>query len=220
MSEAVAVVFVLLFLIFILAAFVGLLFPRLFRNRKTGAVPGRLKVFGYCLALGFVSVVVAGVMAPPPEESEADVAARVAAEERQARQAAEAAAAAEEARRAEEESQAAAAAAAEAKQLAEAEACRNDLQCWADKHFIPATTRCSRQIERLAQYQHRWTDGFLEMKLSRFRWLDQEKGTLTYFGDKIQFQNGFGAWQNYIYQCDYEPESRSVLAVDAAPGRF
>ena len=67
-----------------------------------------------------------------------------------------------------------------------------------------------------------WTDGWLEKKFSHYRWRDQEAGILTYIGDKIRFQNGFGAWQNHVYECDVTiPGSRPfVLEVRAQPGRL
>ncbi len=97
--------------------------------------------------------------------------------------------------------------------------CRQDLNCWGNRH-ISTGVYCEDHIERLAQYSHQWTDGFLESKFSRFRWKDQSAGTLTLIGDKIQFQNGLGAWQNHTYQCDIDPETNTVLGVRASPGRL
>lgn len=98
--------------------------------------------------------------------------------------------------------------------------CRFDLQCWGDKHIFSAGVYCAEPVEKLAKYSHKWTDGVLETKFSRFRWLDKTAGTMTYIGDKIQFQNGFGAWQNYTYECDINPESKQVLEVRAFAGRM
>jgi len=109
--------------------------------------------------------------------------------------------------------------AAEAEWKKEA-ACRADLQCWGDKHGIGASIACRPYVERLAKYQFEWTDGWLETKFSRFRWRNKEKGQLTYLGDRIKFQNGFGAWQFAIYTCDYDPISGVVMNVDASPGRL
>lgn len=98
--------------------------------------------------------------------------------------------------------------------------CKGDLQCWGDKNIIGAGVYCDDYVEKLAKFSVRWTDGTLEPKFSRFRWLDQETGTLTYVGDKIQFQNGFGAYQAYTYECDFDPASSTVLDVRAWPGRI
>lgn len=105
-------------------------------------------------------------------------------------------------------------------QAREESKCRSDLQCWGDKHSISASVACSPYIERLAQYQHEWTGGWLEMKFGRFRWKDQSSGHITFIGDSIKFQNGFGAWQYHIYTCDFDPTTKSVLDVAATPGRL
>lgn len=107
------------------------------------------------------------------------------------------------------------------KAKAEAEAkCKEDLACWGNDHNMAATIVCRRPVERLACYAHKWTDGWLEPKFGHFRWRDQAQGIVTYTGDAIQFQNGFGAWENHVYECDYDPASESVLEVRASPGRL
>lgn len=103
---------------------------------------------------------------------------------------------------------------------AELAACKADIQCWGDKYNIEAGIRCDEHVERMASYNFEWTDGWMEPKFSHFRWLDSETGTVTYIGDKIKFQNGFGAWQNIVYECDFDPELRQVLAVRGEPGRI
>ena len=32
---------------------------------------------------------------------------------------------------------------------------------------------------------------------------DRKTGTVTYIGDQIKFQNGFGAWIQHTYQCEF-----------------
>lgn len=98
--------------------------------------------------------------------------------------------------------------------------CKADLQCWGDKNNASASVYCDDHIERLAKYNARWTDGALGAKFSHFRWLNKERATLTYIGDKIEFQNGFGAYQAHIYECDFDPASNTVLDVRARPGRL
>jgi hypothetical protein len=99
-------------------------------------------------------------------------------------------------------------------------ACRSDLRCWAEKGLVGASVRCRSNVERLAKNDFQWTDGWLEMKFSRYRWRDQASGTVTYVGDKIKLQNGFGAWQNHIYECDYDQSGERVLGVRAFAGRL
>ncbi len=75
-------------------------------------------------------------------------------------------------------------------------------------------------MESLAKNNFEWTDGLLEPKFSHYRWRDQEKGIVTHIGDKIKYQNGFGAWTYYIYECDLAADGKSVLDVRARPGRL
>lgn len=103
---------------------------------------------------------------------------------------------------------------------AEMEACREDLQCWGEENWSMAEVICEEEIERLANYEVKWTDSFTSPKLGRRGWLDKDSGTLSYYGDKVQFSNGYGAFQNYIYRCDYDPSSESVINVEVEPGRL
>lgn len=98
--------------------------------------------------------------------------------------------------------------------------CRKDLQCWSDKASIAAGVYCQEHVTKLAKFTSRWTDGTFESKFSHMRWLDQTQGTVTFLGDKIEFQNGFGAFQKHIYECDYDPSTKQVLAVRARPGQL
>lgn len=106
------------------------------------------------------------------------------------------------------------------KRAEEYEKCKKDLQCWGDKHALKAIYACEDLIEKRAKVSFKWTDGILGSKITHFRWKDKNNLTLTYFGDKIQFQNGFGAWQDMTYQCDYDPVNEKLLSVGVKPGRF
>lgn len=103
---------------------------------------------------------------------------------------------------------------------AEQAACKSDLQCWGDKNAISAAVTCQPLIEKMAKWDHKWTDGILEPKFSRFRWRDKSQGVLTYVGDKLQLQNGFGAWGNVVYECDFEPASERVSDIRITQGRL
>lgn len=93
----------------------------------------------------------------------------------------------------------------EEKRLAEeSAACRLDLQCTGDKQF--KTSRCRKIVESYAEYDYEWIDGWLEVKFDRYQWGDDDKKTIIYGGDKIKFQNGFGAWQRYTYLCRVDLE--------------
>lgn len=99
-------------------------------------------------------------------------------------------------------------------------ACRLNLTCWGEKHVVAATVHCQRSIESLASYDYRWVDGVLDVKFSHYQWHDKKKGKLTYQGDKIKFQNGFGAWQPHIYECDYDPDRKMVIGSRSRPGQL
>lgn len=98
--------------------------------------------------------------------------------------------------------------------------CKKDLQCWGQKNANAAAVACDGKIEKLAKYDFEWTDGFFEPKFSRSRWRNKDRLIITYIGDKIKLQNGFGAWQRYTYECDYDTERDLVLKVSARPGRI
>ncbi|WP_251358583.1 hypothetical protein [Kangiella sp. TOML190] len=98
--------------------------------------------------------------------------------------------------------------------------CKIDLTCWAEKNDIEATVQCQKYVPKLAKYDYEWTDGMFEVKFSHYKWKNKRNGVITYIGDKIKFQNGFGAWQNYIYECDFNPHTKQVLDVRGQPGRI
>jgi hypothetical protein len=99
-------------------------------------------------------------------------------------------------------------------------ACRNDLACWADREHPKATAHCIDPVERLAVNSFVWIDGWFEPKFSRYRWKNRSKGVITFVGDKIKFQNSFGASIIHIYECDYDTVGQHVVAVRAEPGRL
>jgi hypothetical protein len=101
-----------------------------------------------------------------------------------------------------------------AKAQAEDQKCREDLHCWGEKAWSVGSIYCREPIERLAKWDFEWTDGWTEPKFSRYRWKDQKKGVVTIIGDKLKFQNGFGAWKRVTYSCDVDPVSNSVLTVE------
>ncbi|MEQ9464275.1 MAG: hypothetical protein RJQ10_11500 [Haliea sp.] len=89
----------------------------------------------------------------------------------------------------------------------------------AKSHLVDANTYCKRPVERLAQYDFEWTDGWLTLKFRHY--IQSERpGTFIYIGDSIKLQNGFGAWQPHIYACEYRPSTKTVVEVSASPGRL
>ncbi len=106
-----------------------------------------------------------------------------------------------------------------AKQQKEAE-CLADVQCLASRNTVGAALACKTAVERLANYDFKWTDQLLDIKFPKIRWRDQSKGQITFIGDSLKVQNGFGAWQNVVYSCDYDTQSKMVIYASAEPGRL
>ena len=98
--------------------------------------------------------------------------------------------------------------------------CMKSLKCWAEKHTVAAEVRCKEPVERLAKNNFEWTEGFLEPKFSHYRWRNAATCEVTYVGDKIKFQNGFGAWVFHTYECDLDASGERVTGVRASAGRM
>ena len=103
-------------------------------------------------------------------------------------------------------------------QLADAK-CKTEVNCWAKQHSARASVECRPYVERLAKNNFEWADGWTEAKFPRAR-ISKNGALITYVGDAIKFQNGFGAWIYHTYECDYDPTGQQVLAVRAFPGRL
>ena len=98
--------------------------------------------------------------------------------------------------------------------------CKQSLDCFASKYQGRAGTDCRGPVERLAKNSFEWTTGALDARFPRAKWLDQSASTVTYVGDTIKFQNGFGAWIIHTVECDYDPQARVVLGVRANAGQL
>ena len=170
---------------------------------------------GYMCGLSLGLMVVAGALLPePPPPTPEELAAMAAKEKREAEEA--------EARRKAEERERA---------VQEVEERREAILEWGEDHIIAAKVRCEDHIEQLAQYDFEWTQGWGKPIFSRWIAHDPENPSqmfppitestiLVYSGDKIRFQNGFGAFRNHTYECQYNPESKTVIRVSASPGRL
>ena len=103
--------------------------------------------------------------------------------------------------------------------ISKADSCLHDLKCWGDKHYLAATLLCKPLIERQARYAHRWTDGWLEAKFNRFMWKGKRNGVIAYRTQKIEFQNGFGAWVKLSSWCSYNPNTKEAEIINIVPRR-
>jgi hypothetical protein len=104
-------------------------------------------------------------------------------------------------------------AAAEARaKAAELEANKFNPEWLSDEHGIEAGFACKPFVENLAKYTYRWTDGWLDTKFPSYLTSNEgEPYVLTILGDKIEFQNGFGAWSKTKYYCKYNVKTKKVL---------
>lgn len=111
----------------------------------------------------------------------------------------------------------------QAKAQAKAEAdvkCAQDLSCIGEKFVVTVSGFCSQRVEQQAKNAVQWTDKALEQKFKYYQWGNQEKTVVTLEGDKVQFQNGFGAFVNMVYACDVDVKSGDVLGVRVEEGKL
>jgi hypothetical protein len=102
----------------------------------------------------------------------------------------------------------------------ETAACKASLDCWANRETVIALMLCKQNIVRFANYDIRWTAERFGEVLPKYKWADRDNGIVRYFGDSVQLQNGFGAWQNYLYSCDFDPSTQKLVDVRAEPGKL
>ena len=98
--------------------------------------------------------------------------------------------------------------------------CRSDVQCWSGKYELDALIACKPAIQKMAKYDYEWTDGITSPAFTKLAWNDKKKGTITYFGDEIKMQNGFGNFLRHRYACKYDPNGKAVLGVTLEAGRL
>ena len=75
--------------------------------------------------------------------------------------------------------------------------------CEQDTPHFNAWAICEEQVQRLANYDFEWTDGFFESKWNTGERCVESSQIWILQGDKIKFQNGFGAWKHVAYRCVY-----------------
>lgn len=108
----------------------------------------------------------------------------------------------------------------EALEAAERATCGGDIECAARRARSRAEPRCARLIEDNARYRYEWTDG-LGSKFFRAEWSHQDiymdeygqERIIEYRGNSLRLENGFGAFQKVVYECDFDPVEGKVLNV-------
>ncbi len=86
-----------------------------------------------------------------------------------------------------------------------------------EEHIIEAEIDCKPLIERHAKYSVKWTDGLLGGIFSK---AGQNGNVISYYGDKVQLQNGFGAYATYSYKCNYNTVTGTTDLVALEKGRL
>lgn len=87
---------------------------------------------------------------------------------------------------------------------------QQDIKCWNSEECLAnlvdvtssANVYCEKPIENFSKYEVKWTDKFLEPRFVMHKWIDFEKREIAFFGDKVLFQNGLGAFEKIQYRCD------------------
>jgi hypothetical protein len=79
---------------------------------------------------------------------------------------------------------------------------------------------CKRAIEKRAKHQAEWLDGWTTPLFTKYLVDENNKQLITYIGDRVKFQNGFGAWTHMIYMCTYNATNRAVTNVLIEEGRL
>ena len=98
--------------------------------------------------------------------------------------------------------------------------CGTRAECVIEEHKISAQVACDPKVEDLGNYTARWTNSWYEPRYSHYSVDLEQENTLTMFGDSIEFQNGFGAWQRAAYVCVYNYATGEVLTVSGQAGRL
>jgi hypothetical protein len=83
--------------------------------------------------------------------------------------------------------------------------CEANIKCIARKFDVTGPARChvatNVRVDSIAKHEYRWVDSMFQPDFQSMQL--GGSGTITYTGDKLEFQNGFGAWNRAKYRCDY-----------------
>lgn len=94
--------------------------------------------------------------------------------------------------------------------------CQADVQCWSERHSAESLAPCTDAVERMAAHSFRWLDGTFDQKFTHIGLNKDEHKSIRYIGDKIEFQNGFGAFTRYSYTCTWDPVTHQATAIGEA----
>lgn len=89
-----------------------------------------------------------------------------------------------------------------------------------DKLDADASLYCTLAVEGSAKYDFRWKSSFLTPRFFNNGTNSSDPIIITYSGDSIEMQNGFGDWINQVYQCDVNAITGEFIAITIEPGRL
>ena len=90
----------------------------------------------------------------------------------------------------------------------------NDAELLHKEYFGAAEWDCAKAVEKEAKWDFEWLDGMFTFKFDRYKTTVETPGVLVVLGDKLKFQNGFGAWTRMNYSCHYDGPNERVLGVE------
>lgn len=93
--------------------------------------------------------------------------------------------------------------------------CHQVLKCAAAQAVQEAGTACRSPIEQLAVYAPRWTQRAGEPIFNDYAWHNEKQGSITFFGNRAEFQNASGGFGTVAYECDWDPRTHQVLEARA-----
>lgn len=98
--------------------------------------------------------------------------------------------------------------------------CAKKVSCFFTKEMrSKSLQKCRAAVESLARYDHEWLVGMFTASTGTFPVIrgQKEDGFVLLMGNKIKFQNGYGAFQQMNYACKYNFIFGTVLDVGAEP---
>ncbi|WP_371355605.1 hypothetical protein ACA087_00850 [Pseudomonas chlororaphis] len=113
------------------------------------------------------------------------------------------------------------------------QACSRDIACWSDMNKSDYKSACKEAIEKTSSHYHKWSGKTEDFESDDVKWLSYNDSTLTISGSnfedlvdvgkfeddkgKVAYQHGQGRFQKSSFECDYDPSTKSVIAVRVSP---
>lgn len=86
----------------------------------------------------------------------------------------------------------------------------DDAICIGKRDLYQASGPCSRAVEMQLTYRHEWQDTWYEEKFDQVMWYEPTR-TILFHGNRLQAQNGFGAWKKLSYSCIWDVANKQVV---------